>query len=270
MPEKNTGATGTATKTNKVGDLRKALADPTPLYFAAGVIDKIREVAPERLSAVKDKAADPKSVQERFAQQAKQTQSRLTSALSGIDTDLKKLREQAQHLAFQGLGLAAEYAVKAREGYGELAERGRGAVQTWRGEKDGGEGGGTAGKAAGRAPLASRHRGEAVVVEAGGTEEKPRPKMGGTRQGTTGRAAARTSGAGRTADRTADKTTAETADKTAAKPTPKTVAKKTAAKKTAAKKTTSGKSAAGRSAAKATSKSTSRTDGRSGKDKAGS
>ncbi|WP_202917863.1 hypothetical protein [Streptomyces taklimakanensis] len=253
MTDKNAGAAGTATKTtNKAGDLRKALADPTPLYFAAGVIDKIREVAPERLAAVKEKTADPKVVQERFAQQAKQTQSRLTSALSGLDTDLKKLREQAQHLAFQGLGLAAEYAVKARAGYGGLAERGRGAVRAWRGESAEGSTdetpGRAPGKAAGRAPLASRHRGEAVVVEAGEEEEKPRPKMGGTRQGSAGRTTARRS--------TAD--TGKTSGKSAAKPTPKTVAKKTTAKKTTARKTTTGESS---------SKSAGRSGGRSGSEK---
>ena len=32
--------------------------------------------------------------------------------------------------------MAAEYAVKARETYDELADRGRGAVQTWRGESE--------------------------------------------------------------------------------------------------------------------------------------
>ncbi|GAA2387510.1 hypothetical protein GCM10010420_08180 [Streptomyces glaucosporus] len=234
------------TKTN---DIRKVLT-PTPLYFAAGVIDKLRETAPERLAAVREKAADPKAVQERLAQQAKQTQTKLTSALSGFDTDLRKLREQAQHLALQGVGLAAEYAVKAREGYGELAERGRGAVQTWRGEKNGGdEGGKTGWKAAGRAPLTSRHRGEAVVVEAGDTEEKPRPKMGGTRQGTAARkttARSRTTQAGTAKKATARKTTTArkstagapgTAKKTAAAPTPKAVAKKETAAKKAARQT---------------------------------
>jgi hypothetical protein len=84
-------------------DIRKTLTDPTPLYFAAGVIDKIRAEAPERLSAA----------------------------------ELKKLREQAQALATQGLEIANEYAAKARVTYGELADRGRGAVRTWRGEGSG-------------------------------------------------------------------------------------------------------------------------------------
>jgi hypothetical protein len=105
-------------------DIRKTLTDPTPLYFAAGVIDKIRAEAPERLSAA----------------------------------ELKKLREQAQTLAMQGLELANEYAAKARVTYGELADRGRGAVRTWRGagsgqppyitvERDNGETTGTTGGA---------------------------------------------------------------------------------------------------------------------------
>lgn len=114
-------------------DIRKTLTDPTPLYFAAGVIDKIREETPERIAAVR--ATDPREVQEKVATQAKETQAKVSEALGGIDTDVKKLREQAQTLALQSVGVAAEYAVKARETYDELAERGRGAVQTWRGEE---------------------------------------------------------------------------------------------------------------------------------------
>ena len=116
-------------------DFRKTLTDPKPLYFAAGVIDKIREEAPERIAAVR--ATDPKEVQERFTKQAKETQAKVSETLGDIDTDIKKLREQAQHLALRSLGVAAEYAVKAREAYDDLADRGRGAVKTWRGEDDG-------------------------------------------------------------------------------------------------------------------------------------
>ncbi|WP_210732826.1 hypothetical protein [Streptomyces sp. RKND-216] len=115
-------------------DIRKTLTDPTPLYFAAGVLDKIREEAPGAIAAVR--ATDPKEVQAKVTDRAKETQVRMNEALGSIDTDIKKLREQAQSLAMQGLGYAAEYAVKAREAYGDLAERGRGAVQTWRGEGD--------------------------------------------------------------------------------------------------------------------------------------
>ncbi|MDG9705362.1 hypothetical protein [Streptomyces sp. DH37] len=240
MPEKTAGKAA-----EKTSDLRKALTDPTPLYFAAGLIDKLREAAPERLASVKDRAADPKAVQERFAQQAKQTQSRLTTALSGFDTDLKKLREQAQHLALQSVGLAAEYAVKAREGYGELAERGRGAVQTWRGEKEEERNGAKA--ARGLPVKGARGGGEAVTVEAGEEEEKPRPKMGDTRRGT---AATGTAARKSTASGTGAASGTGTAKKTTAKATPKTVAKKTTAKKTAAKQ-----SAAKQSPAKRTSSS---------------
>ncbi|MDT0378605.1 hypothetical protein RM572_07405 [Streptomyces sp. DSM 42041] len=115
-------------------DIRKTLTDPTPLYFAAGVLDKIREEAPGAIAAVR--ATDPKEVQAKVTDRAKETQVRMNEALGSIDTDIKKLREQAQSLAMQGLGYAAEYAVKAREAYGDLAERGRGAVQTWRGDGD--------------------------------------------------------------------------------------------------------------------------------------
>lgn len=212
------------TKTN---DIRKVLTSPTPLYFAAGVIDKLRETAPERLAAVKERAADPKAVQERLAQQAKQTQSKLTAALSGFDTDLKKLREQAQHLALQGVGLAAEYAIKAREGYGELAERGRGAVQTWREEKNGAD----------KALDKTHRRAETVVVE---EEEKPRARAAAARKTTARGGTARTGAAKKAAARkttAARKSTAsssETVKKSASVPTPKAVAKKeTAAKKTA-------------------------------------
>ncbi|MFC4494700.1 hypothetical protein ACFPA8_11215 [Streptomyces ovatisporus] len=113
-------------------DLRKTITDPKPLYFAAGVLDKIREEAPERIAAVR--ATDPKEVQARVSKQAKETQAKVSQTLGNIDTDIKKLREQAQHLALQSLGVAAEYAVKARETYDELADRGRGAVKNWRGE----------------------------------------------------------------------------------------------------------------------------------------
>ncbi|WP_101254568.1 hypothetical protein [Streptomyces barkulensis] len=243
MPEKTAGEAA-----NRTADLRKALTDPTPLYFAAGVIDKIRETAPERLAAVKDKAADPKAVQERLAQQAKQTQSRLTTVLSGFDTDLKKLREQAQHLALQSVGLAAEYAVKAREGYGELAERGRGAVGTWRGEKDGGNGETNGAAGHGLPVKGARKVGEAVTVEAGGKEEKPRPKMGDTRRATPGRASTSKTAASKTA---ASKTAASrtgAARKAAAGETPKTVAKKSAARKTAAKQSAAKRSSSQKAA----------------------
>ncbi|WP_261905719.1 hypothetical protein, partial [Streptomyces buecherae] len=127
-------------------DLRKRIINPTPLYAVAGAADlaaeKLKEApalfdrlvaeAPGRIAAVRD--TDPKAVQERVSQQAQQTQAKLSELLSGLDTDIKKLRETAQDLTLQGVGRVAEYAVRARDTYDELAVRGRGAVQTWRGE----------------------------------------------------------------------------------------------------------------------------------------
>ncbi|WP_348652223.1 hypothetical protein [Streptomyces sp. 71268] len=128
-------------------DLRKRITDPTPLYAVAGAADlaaeKLKEApalfdrlvaeAPGRIAAVRD--TNPKVVQERVSQQAQQTQAKLSELLSGLDTDLKKLRETAQDLTLQGVGRVAEYAVRARDTYDELAVRGRGAVQTWLGEE---------------------------------------------------------------------------------------------------------------------------------------
>ncbi|MBW1603357.1 hypothetical protein JJV70_14855 [Streptomyces sp. JJ66] len=105
-------------------DFRKVLTDPTPLYFAAGVLDKLRSEAPERIAKLRE--TDPKTVQARMQQ-----------ALASLDTDVKKWREQAQTLALQGVGYAAEAAVKAKEGYDALAEQGKVAVEGWRGRKEG-------------------------------------------------------------------------------------------------------------------------------------
>ena len=48
--------------------------------------------------------------------------------------DLKKFGESAQDFALRTLGVAAEYAVKARETYEKVAEHGEQTVKTWRGE----------------------------------------------------------------------------------------------------------------------------------------
>lgn len=127
-------------------DVRKTFTDPTPLYAVAGtadlaleklrevpaLVDKLREEAPDRIAAVR--STDPRDVQDRVGKQAKDAQARVAERLGALDTDIKRLRETAQGLALQGVGRAAEYAVKARETYDELAERGRGAVKEWRGE----------------------------------------------------------------------------------------------------------------------------------------
>ncbi|MET8613906.1 MULTISPECIES: hypothetical protein [Streptomyces] len=131
-------------------DLRKTLSDPTPLYFAAGtadlaiqqakkvpaLVEQLRAEAPARIDKVRN--TDPKSVQEKAAARAKEAQetlqTKVTELFGGLDVDLKKLGEQAQDLALRGVGVAAEYAVKARETYEKVAEHGEQAVKGWRGE----------------------------------------------------------------------------------------------------------------------------------------
>ncbi|MFE4860887.1 hypothetical protein [Streptomyces sp. NPDC056670] len=131
-------------------DLRKTLTDPTPLYFLAGtadlagqqakkvpaLIEKIQSEAPERIEAVR--RTDPKAVQEKATARVKEVQSAVTTRanefLGSLDGDLKKLGENAQDLALRGVGVLAEYAVKAREGYDSVAEHGQEVVKQWRGE----------------------------------------------------------------------------------------------------------------------------------------
>ncbi|MGW3360490.1 hypothetical protein ACWDFL_34730 [Streptomyces bungoensis] len=131
-------------------DLRKTLSDPTPLYFAAGtadlaiqqakkvpaLVEQLRAEAPARIEKVR--GTDPKAVQERATARAKEAQETLQSKvgefIGTLDLDLKKLGESAQDLALRGVGVAAEYAVKARETYERVAEHGEQAVKTWRGE----------------------------------------------------------------------------------------------------------------------------------------
>ncbi|MFD7527120.1 MULTISPECIES: hypothetical protein [unclassified Streptomyces] len=131
-------------------DLRKTLTDPTPLYFAAGtadlaveqarkvpaLIEQLRAEAPERIEAVRN--TDPKAVQEKVTSQAKEAQAtmqaKVTEVIGSFDSDLRKLGENAQDLALRSLGVAAEYAVRARETYEKVAERGEQTVKNWRGE----------------------------------------------------------------------------------------------------------------------------------------
>ncbi|MET8559093.1 hypothetical protein ABZV75_00335 [Streptomyces flaveolus] len=131
-------------------DLRKTLSDPTPLYFAAGtadlalqqakkvpaLVEQLRAEAPARIEAVRN--TDPKAVQEKATARAKEAQETLQAKVNEfigtIDVDLKKLGETAQDLALRSVGVAAEYAVKARETYERVAEHGEQAVKTWRGE----------------------------------------------------------------------------------------------------------------------------------------
>ncbi|MGW8360440.1 hypothetical protein ACWGK1_07740 [Streptomyces wedmorensis] len=122
----------------------------TPLFFAAGtadlvaqqarkvpgLIEQLAAEAPARFEAVRK--TDPKVVQEKVSAQAKgaqaTVQSKFAEVVGGLDTDLKKLGETAQDLALRGVGVAAEYAVKAREKYEEVAAHGEEAVKAWRGE----------------------------------------------------------------------------------------------------------------------------------------
>ncbi|MGW2961521.1 hypothetical protein ACWDGI_24090 [Streptomyces sp. NPDC001220] len=138
-------------------DLRKTLSDPTPFYFAAGtadlalqqarkvpgLVEQLRAEAPARIEAVRN--ADPKAVQEKAATRAKEAgakakeaqaslQARVNDFIVSLDGDLKKLGESAQDFALRQVGVAAEYAVKARETYEKVAEHGEQAVKTWRGE----------------------------------------------------------------------------------------------------------------------------------------
>jgi polyhydroxyalkanoate synthesis regulator phasin len=113
-------------------DIRKTLSDPTPFYALAGAgdlaVEKLREV-PERAAAI---AADRKAAQEKATAALQEAGARLTEAqakvaetVGTLPTDLKSLQERAQGLALQSVGRAAELAVKAREVYDELAERGK-------------------------------------------------------------------------------------------------------------------------------------------------
>ncbi|MFJ7341155.1 hypothetical protein ACIQU3_12810 [Streptomyces sp. NPDC101110] len=149
-------------------DLRKTFSDPTPLYFAAGtadlalqqakkvpaLVEQLRSEAPARFDAARN--TDTKAVQEKASARAKEASARVKETQetlqtkvtefigsidvdikklgSTIDADLKKIGESAQDFALRGVGVAAEYAVKARETYEKVAEHGEQAVRTWRGE----------------------------------------------------------------------------------------------------------------------------------------
>ncbi|MEU6808959.1 hypothetical protein ABZ920_08115 [Streptomyces sp. NPDC046831] len=129
------------------------------------LVEQLRAEAPARIDAVRN--ADPKAVQERAAARAKEAGARVKetqetlqakvgeflgsfdsdlrkfgSSLdadlkklgSSLDADLKRLGETAQDIALRGVGVAAEYAVKARETYEKVAEHGEQTVRTWRGQ----------------------------------------------------------------------------------------------------------------------------------------
>lgn len=125
-------------------DLKKTLTDPTPLYFVAGtadlaaqqakkvpgLIEQLRAEAPARIEAVKN--TDPKAVQEKAREAQEAVTAKVVEVFGAIDP--KKFGETAQDLALRGVGVAAEYAVKAKEAYDKVAEHGEQAVRQWRGE----------------------------------------------------------------------------------------------------------------------------------------
>ncbi|MFE7619643.1 hypothetical protein [Streptomyces sp. NPDC057496] len=225
-------------------DLRKTLTDPTPLYFAAGtadlaveqarkvpaLIEQLRAEAPERIEAVRN--ADPKVVQEKVTSQAKEAQAtvqaKVTEVIGSFDSDLRKLGENAQDLALRSLGVAAEYAVRAREAYEKVAERGEQTVKNWRGE------------------TADEIVEIAVVVE---PRRESRPADTTKAKPANGTGTAKATGAAKapSASRPATKPASKPAPRPAAKAVPKTAgaqggtaapAKKAPVRKPAAKKTT--------------------------------
>ncbi len=129
-------------------ELRKTLSDPTPLFALAGAGDlayeKLREV-PGRVEAM---TADRKGTQEKAAARLQEAQAKLveaqakvTGSVTALPTDLKSLQEKAQSFALQQVGRAVELAVKAKEVYDELAERGKVVVEKGRPGEAGAESG---------------------------------------------------------------------------------------------------------------------------------
>ncbi|MFH8381161.1 hypothetical protein ACH4E7_09475 [Kitasatospora sp. NPDC018058] len=113
-------------------DIKKTLTDPTPLYALAGAGDlayeKLREV-PGRVEAL---AADRKGAQDKATAKLHEAQellvgapAKVTEAVTALPADLKALQERAQDFALQQVARAVELAVKAKETYDELAERGK-------------------------------------------------------------------------------------------------------------------------------------------------
>ncbi|WP_030682370.1 hypothetical protein [Streptomyces sp. NRRL B-1347] len=131
-------------------EVRKAVTNPTPLYFVVGsaelalqqakkvpgAIEQLAADAPARLDAVRN--ANPKDVQDRAAARAKEAreaiQAKVGEFFGVLDTDLKRIGENAQDFALRGVGVAVEYAVQARETYEKVAEHGEQTVRNLRGE----------------------------------------------------------------------------------------------------------------------------------------
>ncbi|MFD8980773.1 hypothetical protein [Streptomyces sp. NPDC059564] len=175
-------------------DLKKTLTDPTPLYFAAGtadlavqqakkvpgLIDQLRAEAPARIEAVKN--ADTKAVQEKAKVAQEAVTAKVAEVLGAIDP--KKLGETAQDLALRGVGVAAEYAVRAKETYDKVAEHGEQAVRAWRGEvaDEIVDIAGAVEPEPETAPAAEASADDAAAGDAAG--EKPAARKNGVRRGT--------------------------------------------------------------------------------------
>ncbi|MBD0746213.1 hypothetical protein [Streptomyces sp. CBMA152] len=131
-------------------ELRNVLTDPKPGYFVAGaldlgvkqaakvpaLVDRLQSEVPARFEAVRN--TDPKAVQDKVVDRAKEAQAAVTAKVNEVvgvlDGDVKKLGDSVQHLALQVVGFTAEGLVKAREGYEKVAEHGKVVVKEWRGE----------------------------------------------------------------------------------------------------------------------------------------
>ncbi|MBD0689307.1 hypothetical protein [Streptomyces sp. CBMA123] len=124
-------------------EIKKTLTDPTPLYALAGAGDlayeKLREV-PGKVEAL---AADRQGAQEMATARLQEAQgllagapAKVTEAVTALPTDLKVLQERAQGFALQQVARAVELAVRAKETYDELAERGKVVVDKARPQTD--------------------------------------------------------------------------------------------------------------------------------------
>lgn len=149
-------------------EIKKTLSDPTPLYALAGAGDlayeKLREV-PGKVEAL---AADRKGAQERAAARLQEAQAKVAGTVAGaaatLPEDLKVLQEKAQTFALQQVGRAVELAVKAKEAYDELAERGKVAVERGRAGEESAAGDG-------QPEIVEAEVVEVVEVEAGAAED---------------------------------------------------------------------------------------------------
>ncbi|RKN41830.1 hypothetical protein [Streptomyces hoynatensis] len=144
-------------------DLRKTLTNATPLYVAAGTADLAAQ-----------KLRDLPATFERLRAEAPER--------------LPKLRAQAQQVALQGVGLALEYAVKARETYDDLAKRGKTVVERRRAESGPREETTVTVERAEQVPVTepvTEPGTEPVrepVTEPGAAEAKPKARRAGTRK----------------------------------------------------------------------------------------